>query len=205
MHIYIYLYKSTHIGMAVGSMATSVESAITISPSVMVIFIVFGGLYVAHTPSYLAFIPKISLIRWAYEALCVNEFTGLVLKPESETGPLSVTSGDQVLVNMGYGPGKSTVKGALVAQIGIILFNYMFTYLSLVRQKPDFEQIKNSEYNENKNEKTENENNENENNAAKDTKNNENLRIESSADMFLKKTSAKPLLFKLKSTTEKGY
>jgi hypothetical protein len=164
----------------------------------MVIFIVFGGLYVAHTPSYLAFIPKISLIRWAYEALCVNEFTGLVLKPESKTGPLSVTSGDQVLVTMGYGPGKSTIKGALVAQIGIILFNYMFTYLSLVRQKPDFEHIKNSE-------KNENENNENENNAIKNTKNNENLSIESSANMFIKKTSARPLIFNLKSTIGKWY
>ena len=32
--------------------------------------------------------------------------------------------------------------GALLAQTGIILFNYLFTYLSLVRQKPDFESVK---------------------------------------------------------------
>ena len=29
-----------------------------------------------------------------------------------------------------------------MAQTGIILFNYLFTYLSLVRQKPDFESVK---------------------------------------------------------------
>ena len=56
---------------------------------------------------------QVSLIRWAYEALCVNEFSGLVLVPESSAGPLSVTKGEQVLENMGYAPGKSTVKGML--------------------------------------------------------------------------------------------
>ena len=45
--------------MAVGSLAPSVESAIAIAPAVMVIFIVFGGLYVVHTPTYLEWVPKV--------------------------------------------------------------------------------------------------------------------------------------------------
>ena len=49
-------------GMAVGSLAPSVESAIAISPAVMVIFIVFGGLYVVHTPAYLQWVPKVRYI-----------------------------------------------------------------------------------------------------------------------------------------------
>lgn len=40
-------------------MAPSVESAMAISPAVMVIFIVFGGLYVVNTPSYLRWVPKV--------------------------------------------------------------------------------------------------------------------------------------------------
>ena len=120
----------------------------------------------------------------------MNEFSGLVLIPGGKTGPLSVTNGEQVLENMGYPAGKSTVKGganyfilylfisiyfvlfcfilfcfvllyfisfsciqflffiffnlgALLAQAGIILFNYLFTFISLVRQKPDFEHVTN--------------------------------------------------------------
>lgn len=98
-------FASTALGMAVGSLAPSVEAAIAIAPSVMVIFIVFGGqvphthftthvppvpltdqalslrLYVVNTPAYLSWVPSVSLIRWAYEALCINEFTGLELVP----------------------------------------------------------------------------------------------------------------------------
>jgi hypothetical protein len=46
--------------MAIGSLAPSVESAIAISPALMVIFIVFGGLYVVNTPSYLKWVPNVS-------------------------------------------------------------------------------------------------------------------------------------------------
>ena len=133
-------FTSSALGMAVGSLASSVESAVAIAPSVMVIFIVFGGLYVVNTPSYLAWVPKVSLIRWAYEALCVNEFSDLKFKPEARMGPLAVTKGEQVLESMGMG--KSTVKKALISQASIMLANYLFTIVSLVLQKPSFEKIK---------------------------------------------------------------
>jgi ABC-type multidrug transport system permease subunit len=130
---------ATALGMSVGSLATSVESAIAIAPAVMVIFIVFGGLYVVNTPSYLSWVPQISLIRWAYEALCVNEFSGLKLTPSAAIGPLSVSDGKQVLDSLGYG--ASTVRHAILAQLGIVAANYLFTYLSLKVQKPSFEQL----------------------------------------------------------------
>jgi len=43
-------FASTALGMAVGSLAPSVEAAIAIAPSVMVIFIVFGGQVAIYTP-----------------------------------------------------------------------------------------------------------------------------------------------------------
>jgi len=49
------------IGMAVGSFAPSVDAAVAISPSVMVIFIVFGGLFVVNTPSYFDWMPKVGI------------------------------------------------------------------------------------------------------------------------------------------------
>ena len=43
---------------------------------------------------------------------------------------------------MGFsGPG-STVKRAMIAQIAIILANYVFTFLSLTMQKPSSEQLR---------------------------------------------------------------
>ena len=125
--------------MSIGSLAPTVDAGIAIAPSVMVIFIVFGGLYVVNTPSYLSWVPKVSLIRWAYEALCVNEFKGLKLQPAAPAGPLSVSSGDEVLKSIGYG--DSTIQHAVLSQVGIILINYIFTFASLSLQKPSYEQI----------------------------------------------------------------
>ncbi len=132
---------STAFGLLIGSVAPTVDSAVAIAPSLMVVFIVFGGLYVVNTPKYLSWVPQMSLIRWAYEALCVNEFDGLVLKPKANTGPMSVTSGSQVLASMGMA--NSSVKKALMAQGIIILVNYALTYISLLLQKPVSETIRN--------------------------------------------------------------
>ncbi|RYH27453.1 ATP-binding cassette domain-containing protein [archaeon] len=53
---------STSFGMSVGSLVPTAESGIAIAPAVMVIFIVFGGLYVVNVPSYLKWMPLVSKI-----------------------------------------------------------------------------------------------------------------------------------------------
>jgi len=117
-----------------------VDSAIAVAPSVMVIFIVFGGLYIVNVPKWLSFVPKISLIKNAYEALCVNEFEGLVFIPEAKFGPKSASQGSQILESLGYS--SSSVAKALRMQGAIIAFNYLATLLSLLLQKPKFEKIR---------------------------------------------------------------
>lgn len=130
---------SSALGMFVGSFAPTVEASVAIAPAVMVVFIVFGGLYVVNAPKYLSWLSKLSLIRWTYEALCVNELTGLNFQPERLTGPLAVTSGEQVLESIGYR--SSTVYAAVGALFRIILGNYLMTYLMLRIQTPAFESI----------------------------------------------------------------
>ena len=111
----------------------------------MVIFIVFGGLYVVNAPDYLKWVPNCSLIRWAYEGLVINEFKDLNIIPEAKYGPKSVTSGNQVLDNMGCGKAECTIGRTLKSQLIIIAVNYAFTYFSLIRQKPKSQKIKKRE------------------------------------------------------------
>lgn len=86
-----------------------------------------------------------SLIRWAYEALCINEFSGMTLQPKSKHGMLSVSTGEQVLESLGCAPSAgSSVVRALKYQAAIIAANYLFTLVSLLRQKPAFEKIADS-------------------------------------------------------------
>jgi hypothetical protein len=47
-----------------------------------------------NVPKVLQWIQHISLIKYAFEALCINEFKGLTFVPE---GPASITTGEQVL------------------------------------------------------------------------------------------------------------
>jgi len=135
---------SSSFGMAIGSISPSVESAIAIAPAAMVIFIVFGGLYVVNAPSYLSWVPNCSLIRWAYEGLVINEFTNLQIIPEAKFGPKSVSNGNEVINNMGIKK-TSTIGKSLKNQLIIIAANYCFTYLSLLRQKPKTQEIKKEE------------------------------------------------------------
>ena len=62
----------------------------------MVIFIVFGGVYVnsENVPRALKWLPNVSLIKHCFEALCVNEFRGLDF--ETRRRPGEVATGEQV-------------------------------------------------------------------------------------------------------------
>ena len=75
---------------------TNVGVHISSCRQVMVIFIVFGGVYVnaANVPAALKWLPNISMIKYCFEALCVNEFRGLDF--ESRGGPGEVATGEQV-------------------------------------------------------------------------------------------------------------
>ena len=127
------------IGMAVGSFAPSTEAAVAIAPSVMVIFIVFGGLFVVNTPHWCSWMPKASLIKWGYEALCVNEFSGLTFQPTGPVGTSAITKGETLLENIGFE--NSSLSRCLDGLGAIILTCYTFTYLSLLRQKPSSEPL----------------------------------------------------------------
>lgn len=86
----------------VGALAPSVDAALVIGPAVMLLFLVFGGLYTtdADVPKLLRWIPKCSVINRGYEGLCVNEFKGLKFDAE---GPASVATGEQVRPEFGLG------------------------------------------------------------------------------------------------------
>ncbi|KAL6979633.1 ABC transporter G member 7 [Sarracenia purpurea var. burkii] len=79
------------MGLTVGAMVPTTEVAMALGPSLMTVFIVFGGYNVnaENTPIIFRWIPRVSLIRWqpynyifagtfrAFQGLCINEFSGL--------------------------------------------------------------------------------------------------------------------------------
>jgi len=130
-------FTSSSIGLTVGAMVPSAEAANALGPAVMVIFIVFGGYYCneENVPAPLRWIPKVSLIRHGFEALCVNEFKGLEF--ETSGKPSDISAGDEVLESR-LGFGDSNVSKSALGLTRIMLFNYYASYLVLKRNKQKF-------------------------------------------------------------------
>ena len=113
---------------------------ILFSSAVMVIFIVFGGYYVReeNVPPPLRWIPKISLIRHAFEGLSVNEFENLKFETNAKV-PTDMATGEEALNRLGFG--DSRISSSLAGLGRIMVFNYLFTYKVLKDNKPEFQEL----------------------------------------------------------------
>lgn len=131
-------FTAAAYGLAIGALVPSTEAALAIGPSTFVLQIVFGGLFVTEggVPGWATWIPRISLIKHAYEGLCVNELRGLEFETEQ---PTDLKSGDQVLQRISWG--DSTVMKTIASQCRVLSFYYLFTYAVLTLKKPRFEKL----------------------------------------------------------------
>ncbi|PXF46733.1 ABC transporter G family member 7 [Gracilariopsis chorda] len=131
-------FTAASYGLFIGALMPSTEAALAVGPSSFVLQIVFGGLYVTdeNVPGWASWIPRISLIKHAYEGLCVNEFRGLEFQAER---PYDVKTGDQVLQRMTWE--DSTVLKTCISQARVLVFNYLATFAILTLKKPRFEKL----------------------------------------------------------------
>lgn len=131
-------FTAASYGLAIGALVPSTEAALAVGPSSFVLQIVFGGLFVTEegTPKWATWIPRISLIKHAYEGLCVNEFRNLDFQADRS---FDLKTGDQVLERLSWD--DSTVLKTIVSQSRILAFNYLATYAILTLRKPQFEKL----------------------------------------------------------------
>ncbi|XVF02815.1 hypothetical protein REPUB_Repub04eG0206600 [Reevesia pubescens] len=132
-------FAASAMGLTVGAMAPTTEAAMALGPSLMTVFIVFGGYYVNadNTPIIFRWIPRASLIRWAFQGLCINEFTGLKFDHQHS---FDIQTGEQALERLSFG--GSQIRDTVIAQSRILLFWYYTTYLLLEKNKPKYLQLK---------------------------------------------------------------
>ncbi|TYI97959.1 hypothetical protein E1A91_D01G180500v1 [Gossypium mustelinum] len=128
-------FAASAMGLTVGSMVPTTEAAMALGPSLMTVFIVFGGYYVTadNTPIIFRWIPRSSLIRWAFQGLCINEFTGLKFDCQNS---FDIQTGEQALYR--YSLGGTCIRDTVIAQSRILLFWYSTTYLLLEKNKPKY-------------------------------------------------------------------
>ncbi|XP_057486518.1 ABC transporter G family member 7-like isoform X2 [Actinidia eriantha] len=126
------------MGLTVGAMVPTTEAALAVGPSLMTVFIVFGGYYVnpENTPIIFRWIPRVSLIRWAFQGLCINEFSGLQFDHQHS---FDIEFGEQVLERLSFGGAR--IRDTVMAESRILLFWYFTTYLLLEKNKPKYQQL----------------------------------------------------------------
>ncbi|PIA63632.1 hypothetical protein AQUCO_00201164v1 [Aquilegia coerulea] len=131
-------FSASAMGLTVGAMVPTTEAAMALGPSLMTVFLVFGGYYVnsENTPMIFRWIPRVSLIRWAFQGLCINEFSSVQFDHQNS---IDIQTGEQVLERLSFA--GSQVKDTLVAQGRILLFWYWTTYILLRRNKPRYQQL----------------------------------------------------------------
>ncbi|XP_010553966.1 PREDICTED: ABC transporter G family member 7 isoform X2 [Tarenaya hassleriana] len=131
-------FAASAMGLTVGAMVPTTEAAMAVGPSLMTVFIVFGGYYVNadSTPIIFRWIPRVSLIRWAFQGLCINEFRGLRFDHQN---PFDIQTGEQVLERLSFG--GSRIRETITAQTRILLFWYCTTYLLLQKNKPKYQKL----------------------------------------------------------------
>ena len=133
-------FTSSAIGLAVSSVAPSTEAAVAMGPAVMVLFIVFGGYYVNadNVPVCFRWINKCSLIKWAFQGLCVNEFAGLEFeKSGKKYGDQS--DGAAVLERLGFD--GTSAGDAAREQVNVASFCYLLTLYLLEKNAPKFQSM----------------------------------------------------------------
>ncbi|KAH0677527.1 hypothetical protein KY285_025328 [Solanum tuberosum] len=131
-------FAASAMGLTVGAMVPTTEAALALGPSLMTVFIVFGGSYVNsdNTPIIFRWIPRVSLIRWAFQGLSINEFSGLQFEHQNT---FDVQSGEQVLERLSFG--GSRIGDTITAQSRILMFWYYTTYLLLEKNKPKYQRL----------------------------------------------------------------
>lgn len=131
-------FAASAMGLTVGAMVPTTEAAMAVGPSLMTVFIVFGGYYVNadNTPIIFRWIPRVSLIRWAFQGLCINEFRGLQFDHQQS---YDIQTGEQELERLSFG--GSRISDTVMAQSRILLFWYCTTYILLEKKKPKYQQL----------------------------------------------------------------
>ncbi|CAN1241549.1 ABC transporter G family member 7 [Linum perenne] len=131
-------FAASAMGLTVGAMVPSTEAAMAVGPSLMTVFIVFGGYYANadNTPIIFRWIPRVSLIRWAFQGLCINEFRGLHFDHQNS---FDIETGEQALDRLSFG--GSGISETVMAQSRILLFWYCTTYFLLQKNKPKYQRL----------------------------------------------------------------
>jgi ABC-type multidrug transport system ATPase subunit len=127
------------LGMAISAAAPNIELALALGPPCIVIALLFGGFYINldSLPIVANGIPYVSFLRWGFQALCTNEFSGETFECTSNIPGMCETTGTQVLKRLNFNYTTETcVLGLGMVLVGFLISAYVFLYFSKITYTP---------------------------------------------------------------------
>jgi len=131
------------LGLVLSASLKEPEMAGQIAPAVVVLFLMFSGYFLNEEsiPAWIGWIKYISFIRYAFQALCVNEFKGAAFTcSEKDLAIGRCLQGDQMLEQLKFGE-VSVAMNCLYLAIMVAAFNIL-AYAILALNAPKFLGIK---------------------------------------------------------------
>jgi ABC-type multidrug transport system ATPase subunit len=127
---------SVSLGLLVSAVMPTFEAAVAVGPLIVVMMILFGGFYIdiESLPPVADLVPYVSIMRWSFQALTINEYKGLKFK--CVEGKKCLETGEQVLESLGFdGVG---VGFPLFGLYMLLLFLVLASYLILLRSEAQY-------------------------------------------------------------------
>lgn len=122
---------SITLGLAVSAVSADVDHASAVGIPVLILSILFGGFYISidSLPIVANWVPYITIFRWAYQAMCINEFRGLEFTCDSANTAQCISTGDQVLQTLDFA-GHTTAYPCF--GLGMVLLGLLAIAFSLL-------------------------------------------------------------------------
>jgi len=124
---------SANIGIILSCIFPSLEAASALAPLVNVVFLLYGGFYINSNsiPEGAVWIYWISFHRYAFEAAVKNEFIGLTFDCDAPAGQRCVSTGEEVVANLGLDDPDLGVWTCFLALVGLYLGSHVLGYTAL--------------------------------------------------------------------------
>ena len=120
---------SSAMGATISAMAPNPTAAISIFPAIIVPLMLFAGLFsnLETIPAYIRWVKHISLMKYGYEILVLNELEGMTF--DCNVMPCFST-GEQVIENYGFGEIDIPYSFAILTLLYVVfrILSYAFLY-----------------------------------------------------------------------------
>lgn len=130
------------VGLLIGAISPNSDTALALFPAILVLNIIFDGKNISeeNIPKLLRWVPKVGLIRWGFEGLCLNEFEGLEFDTKGpHRGPVA-RNGQEALARFGLADKK--LGDVVKAQVIITSVSWILSYIGLTLTAQKFQFMK---------------------------------------------------------------